>query len=805
MLRINAYLPLSQWATFPWQLVSQLLALVRRIVDSISYLLWHKEPFRPTLDELAIAHKVELLKRGALKIDSAPLQCRRLLPLSPPVQTGTVAADSLALLISRFLTGEFNKWPDKGEAVRPLLNKLSEVIAKREAHQLQKIAFPSHPAAAQLSDPLKVLCSIGQQMGGVAFKEIKAVDPSAQAALQLAAPLVEPFLGLLLQALADLINRIDYPALFDKLVGALLEDTKALAKANDAWVLERKRLKQQRAEDPSSPAYLKKLIQGEQAYRRLSDEEKRKIDEHQLAKIKRKFPQLKESETKEWAHVETEIQLYLRESFTAAFAESPHCKKEVAQLLEARREEEARGYQRLDQERVRQHVHTLAGALADSLFPVVKREFCRSILPPLLAIHLSAAEVEQIMPAVEAILPPLWTLYKGELVKGLAGLLERTTRGNWWDELLAREILPSVQDLLMKQQCKMTLKAHLERYGPWLYQYSFSQGDEREKSVQKVKDQLQLDIASIPISGQRFDTTVRKLLLQLHQEQFLLRNRLLASLQDESGSYYMQQIRQIDIDPKANAIVLDQWQKLLGVEKGIALAFCQYAQPLINAIAIRLRQKEKGERDGEVFRKVLDDVPAHPDVRWGEWVRQFVFKYDAYAPKTEAFLEKRRWLGPFKAKISETFTDGISPWRDSHIKLADQLVGFIASKLNIRKGCGVDPIKAKELLFDSTKPLPNPHSLLREEMETTAKLTYSLLIDQVAPQLAPMPGLLRQMGGKRLAQEVFKVGLTGGDPSHINEWAQKVLKGMLENPYVLVNRLQHVVDETIRSIGQVRN
>ena len=324
----------------------------------------------------------------------------------------------------------------------------------------------------------------------------------------------------------------------------------------------------------------------------------------------------------------------------------------------------------------------------------------------------------------------------------------------------------------------MAIEANFNVYRPLLMAYSFENGD-REKICTEVKKKLQATIPIIPLSEARVEMIIADLLDQLHRESYLLRRKL-AKATENQVQFYVKQLKKRDKGEIPKAKVLQDWQNcLLGTvstkdPKGER--FCSYAEPLVSQMAARLQKKRPEELGGEIFKNVVEDIPAVSNSLWGE----ILIEACGFVPLLQEQLK------PIQNQISSVVTSAVAPYRDSCHVPVDDIVVALFSKVGQEEERSLDRKKIKELLAKPSQPIPHLEKRLNEQIQLTADLTHRLLVEQV-PQVA-LPWWLKWVP--------FKQGLTkaviGENSTPIQELAEKLLSVLFSNPYVNVNRVQEV-------------
>lgn len=838
---------LAHVPTWPGLVVSRMTSIALKVKELVCKIFWPKLPYHPTPQEKAIAANVDFLKQGYVKVSPYTINCRRVVPLAQIPQTvaGGQPADHLRHLMNHFVRKEVDKargamQDDRArqalDAISPIVAGLGGVVARRQAALLQNLVLTPSPAPKPLSEPVQGLCEIGKQIAVVAFDEVKkAASPDARQTeimgkfLRFVEPHIMPFASVMVRKIGEVLDQVDYASVYDEGINALMTETNLLAHGHKDVVAERRLLEEHQAlqrvtrTDPRVKEYEAKLTKGEITFRRLSPEEQRSYKEAHFAKIKQTHPSLTDKQARDWAQTNIQIEFYLRDFYGEKFVSSSFCSNEVKEIFRQREQTDAAGKPLIVKETelkqlMRNDLLKMADSLVVRLFPVLEKEFRTSVLPTLLGVHFTPEEARAVMDRSQTAITQLWDLYlKKAVVSGVADLLELLVNPTYWDELMALDLLPLIQDKLQRQQFKMIIEADMQTYRPLLRAWSFGSDEDKSRATRQIKQLLNKALPMIPLSDARTQKNVEELLATLHKEQFLLRNHLEASLADEKKrDYFIKHIKKMvanqatpqDRDRaykdaariQSNGKLLRSWE-LLVVGQGCN-KFNAYAQPVIEALASRFAEKKPSMLDKEVFRDTLDDIPQSPDDRYGKWMFTFIQRYhDHYAPSTKQSLDKMDLAKPLQKKISDVFTSVLDPLKNSTI---DQIVALFLIKLGKEeKGQEKIPLdreKVKKLLFVPNPQQQNLPALLSKEIETTATLTWQLLVNQVAPRFAP------SMLGWYAQSEIKKM-LTGQDSSHIQKWMADMLKDVFGNRFVNLNRLHKVVDklnpQIERAIAQI--
>ncbi|MCE5319313.1 MAG: hypothetical protein LLG04_18355 [Parachlamydia sp.] len=845
---------LSHVSMWPGLVVSRVTSLARKVKEFVGKIFWPKVPYHPTPQEKAIAAKVDFLKVGYLKESPHSLNCRRVVPMAHTPQTVVRAgqpADHLRHLMNHFVRREVDKargamQDDRArqalDALSPIMTGLGGVVARRQAALLQNIVLAPSPAPKPVSEPVQGLCEIGKQIAVIAFEEGKKKAAPSEGRqtdvmgkfLNFVEPHVMPFAGVMVRKIGEVLDQVDYASVYDESVNALMTEASLLANAHKAVLAEKRLLEEHQAlqrvtrVDPRVKDYEAKLMKGEIAFRRLSDDEQRSQKETHVSKIKKEFPSLTDKQASDWAKTNIQIELYLRDFHREQFARSAFCANEVKEIFRAREQYDAAGRPMIIKEadlkqQMRLDLLKIADSLVLRLFPVLEKEFRTSVLPALLGVHFTAEEARVVMDRSQTAITQLWDLYlKKVVVSGVADLLELLVNPTYWDELLALDLLPMIQDQLLRQQFKMTMEADMKTYRPLLHSWSFGSEEEKSRAARQIKELLNNALPQIPLNQARVQKNMDEMLVILHQEQFLLRHHLESSVSEPRGAYFIKQIKKIvshqpspqdrekvfkdAVRIQSNGKLLRSWE-LLVVGKG-SNKFDAYAQPLVESLVSRFAKRKEGQLDTEIFRDALDEIPQSPDTRYGKWMFSFIRGYhDHYAPAAKQPLDKMDLEKPLQKKISDVFTSVLEPVRTSMI---DQIVALFLVKLGKEdKGQEKIPLdreKVKKLLFVPNPPQPNLSAVLSKEIETAATLTWQLLVNQVAPRYTPDKLRWVPFKGAIVQNEVKKM-LTGQDPSHIQKWLTDTMKEVFGDRYVNLNRLHKVVDklnpQIDRAIAQI--
>lgn len=830
---------LAQVPAWPGLVVSRMTSIARKVKEFVCSIFWPILPYHPTPQEKAIAGKVDFLKHGYVKVSPYTVNCRKVVPMAHPTAAGAgQPADHLRHLMNHFVRKEVDKargamQDDRArqalDALSPIVAGLGGVVARRQAALLQNLVLAPSPAQKPLSEPVQGLCEIGKQIAVVAFDEVKrAASPDVRQTeiigkfLRFVEPHIMPFASVMVRKIGEVLDQIDFASVYDEGINTLMNEADVLASAHKDVVAERKLLEEHQAlqrvnrNDPRVKEYETKLTKGEVAFRRISAEEQKSHKEAHFSKIKQAHPSLTDKQARDWAQTNIQIEFYLRDFSGDKFAASSFCSNEVKEIFRQREQYDAAGKPLIIKETelkqlMRHDLLKMADSLVVRLFPVLEREFRTSVLPAILGVHFTPEEARVVVDRSQLVITQMWDLYlKKNVVNGVADLLELLVNPNYWDELFAMDLLPLIQDKLQMQQFKMIIEADLKNYRPHLQAWSFGSEEDKAKAARHIKQLLNNALPMIPLSESRVQKNVEELLATLHKEQFLLRYHLEACLSEEKGAYYIKHIKKIAANQSApqdkdkaykdavriqsNGKLLRSWELMVVGQS--SSKFNSYAQPLIESLASRFAEKKSHMLDKDAFRDTLDDVPQSPDERYGKWMFSFLQRYhEHYAPSTKQSLDKMEIEKPLQKKISDVFTSVLDPVKNSTI---DQLVALFLIKLGKEeKGQEKIPLdrdKVKKLLFVPNPPQPNLPALLSKEIETTATLTWQLLVNQVAPRFTSKVPWLVPFKGAIVQNEVKKL-LTGQDPSHIQKWLAGMLKDVFGSRYVNLNRLHKVVDK----------
>ena len=493
------------------------------------------------------------------------------------------------------------------------------------------------------------------------------------------------------------------------------------------------------------------------------------------------------------------IDLYIDDYGTAQFMASSHCTPGVKTLFQNRERHDAEGNQKLFHD----HVRSLAEELVGRLFPILEGELQRFVLPTIMGKYLSPQEARQMHGQVSEAIQNLWKIYRVNIIQVTADVLEFVTSPKYWDEVLATEILPMIQDKLLRQQLRLTVDSDPRQFRPLLLRHAFAADADRPALVAELRSKLYPLVSPIPLDEGRFNKAVDELLTLIQAEQALLCEKLEPSLATPRGDFLMKKIRTYiseketpERQQRAKNKILANWQELIG--KSIPEeTFRKYAEPLLGRIEVRWKQKNKEQEstlkdlpDLELVRQVIAGKPADVDARWGDLTCNYIFQI---APVLKSMLGMVGWDKVLKLKISEAFTDVIDTYRKSPERSLDALVDFTLSRLGKQDGSGLDDAKIKKLLFASYTPVQNVPALLSQEVERVAQLTHKLLVQQLSPQIAPLPTWLP--GRKAIAKKGASM-ITGQDPSYLQKCIHELLRSVFQNPYIIMDRLDRVVTAT---------
>ena len=279
----------SQAATWPAQVSHALFNLIRKMKEILSRFIWPVEPYNPTVEEQAVARKVEYLKRGS----SAPVYKSYRL-ISPKSGLSSFPTESLHLLIDHFIQREIKKAREtvSGDreqqalsAMLPLFNALGGVFARKQADFLKSVTFASDLKVAPLSEPVEALCRVGKEFLLVAYESGKEAVREAQTRelLTLLEPFLPAFFELMLTKLGNILERLEYAELFDELLKSLSKEAKILMALHQMQEKERlsmltlQRLQREEPDDPRINGYLEKLSRGEKGFLRLPEGERQHL------------------------------------------------------------------------------------------------------------------------------------------------------------------------------------------------------------------------------------------------------------------------------------------------------------------------------------------------------------------------------------------------------------------------------------------------------------------------------------------------------------------------------------------------
>ncbi len=807
----------SQVATWPALVTSKIVVAAEKVIAFVKRAIWPAVPYRPTQDEKEIAAKAEFLKQRLIKPAPAALKYHQINPLQvgTTVRTTPAVAKNLGVFVNRFVKKELHKMQEAANAphqkealaaLSPLLTGLGGLFAKKQAALLQNVVFP--PPIAPLSPPLKSLGEVGKQMLMQLYENAKKeiVEPRAKEALNLADPLIGPFFDTMIQKLGEVVEQVAFTPLFDELVKTLSEETKAVVKANRACSLERKKLEDQqklqreKPADPQVKIYIEKLTRGALALAQFPPERQGNLIKAEVEKLKGLHPSHSPVAIEEWARTNVQMELYLQEFYAEKFVKDPYCDPQVKEIFDHRKTYQLDGL-------IKNDLTKMADALVSRLFPLLENEFHRAILP-ILGLHFTDDEKQVVIQSAKAALPKLWDLYKGGIVTGLTDLLQMPVTDHLWKELLADEILPFAQDKLLKQQFRLTVDAKFEEFRPLLHIYSFEKhSDAKKEGARRLQVKEAIGKKLHAADDKRAAAVVAELLTTLEEECYLVRKKL-GPVLEERCDFLSKQLKKmgspVALEEKvatASAKILNDWEQLVigRTHSPVEKVFCQYAQPLMEQMTLQLKQKKNEMTDFRLLQNVLDDIPDENNKIWGDFVWDFVFKFDEFAPNTQKLFTKFDWAEPFKGTVSDAISFAVEPFRSSMMNSIDQLVGLCLSKLGQPNGKELDPKKIQAFLFQPRKEDPDLEKRLAQEIEKTSKLTHSLLVDHVAPKVVQKE-LSKTWWGKVipgkdfLAKQAFQMGLLGKDSSHIQAWIKDVMKGMFQNPFINLNRIHRIFD-----------
>lgn len=845
---------LSQVPSWPAIVASRMSSIARKVKEFVCKIFWPKLPYHPTPQEKAIAAKVDFLKVGRVKVSPYTIHCRKVVPMAQSPQTVMGAllqpADHLRHLMNHFVRREVNKARDAMQddrarqaldALSPIVAGLGGVVARRQAALLQNLVLTPSSASKPLSEPVQGLCEIGKQIAVVAFDEVKkAASPDGRQTeimgkfLRFVEPHIMPFASVMVRKIGEVLDQVDYSSIYDESINALINETNLLTHAHKDVLAEKRLLEEHQAlqrvtrNDPRVKEYEAKLTKGEVAFRRLTADEQKSHKDTHFSKIKKEHPSLTDKQARDWAQTNIQLEFYLRDLYGEKFAASSFCSSEVKEIFRQREQNDAAGRPLIIKETelkqlMRNDLLKMSESLVVRLFPVLEKEFRTSVLPALLSVHFTPEEARVVMDRSQTAITQLWDLYlKKTVVSGVADLLELLVNPTYWDELLALDLLPLIQDKLQVQQFKMIIEADLKTYRPLLQAWSFGSNEEKGRAARQIKQLLNNALPMIPLSEARTQKNIEELLVKLHEEQFLLRNHLESCLSDKKGEYFIKHIKKMVANQSTpqdrdkaykDAVRMESNRKLLG-NWGLSVVgqssskFNAYAQPLIECLAARFAEKQPSALDKDVFRDTLDDIPQNSDGRYGKWMFSFIRSYhEHYAPASKQSLGKLELEKPLQKKISDVFTSVLDPVKNSTI---DQIVALFLVKLGKEeKGQEKIPLdreKVKKLLFVPNPPQQNLPALLSKEIEITATLTWQLLVNQVAPRVTADKMRWMPFKGAIIQNEIKKI-LTGQDPSNIQNWLADMLKDVFGNRYVNLNRLHKVVDklnpQLDRAIAQI--
>lgn len=409
------------------------------------------------------------------------------------------------------------------------------------------------------------------------------------------------------------------------------------------------------------------------------------------------------------------------------------------------------------------------------------------------------------------------------------------------NEQLAFNVLPPIEDQLLKVYIKFIALANWNELAPYFYAYDVA-GEEQQKLIgDQIKEKL---LALLPVkygvsipadmSRERFNESADMMLKSFQSEQSFIRRTL--ESQAKTAEFYSMVDAFYDMAvtapampteddrSKGRAVALASIKSYMFTmipaecrTKSVSLLNGRAAEdqlntfhanltPLIEKIEKRLASlqnqiataKDKKSIVKQGVMDALSEAPVESFPVYGELVFDVGLKFGQLAPSLGYWSSWVPYLhGKIKKVINDAASVGVAPYRSSHHELVNNIVEALEKKLGYKENEGLDRKKVNEFIFVKKEHVPNSREQLQKEMHVLSKLGFGL-----AMEVPPMLGW-----GERSTdwiQWAMKKTVTGEDSTHIERVIGKVQNAYFDNRYINLSRMESIVNLLMASIDDAQ-
>ena len=716
-----------------------------------------------------------------------------------------------------------------------------ENATQKESHPVQKLRVFARNFVMKIID-----CTA----------DLKSSD-DAKRSLEAVKPLIPALTDIVTEITGDVIQNISFPNTIDGTLNYVAAETRAHVAAQEATEKERDRIDQLKSvisiyntdieNDAESPTYtkqdydnaikaLKEITNAgkepllREIYAKAYDDAISAGNNDEIAKEKARKARMESAQIVKKPNLVPELtercrEFYFRDFYFTVFSGQGGTTNVVSKIA-TEQGIDVKGMQNRDFNAL---IDRMADKLADKVFEIFEeviedaalpKEFLLKYLKPEAANRLDTVKKE----SMRQIIRPL-------LFEATAKAVRMWIVPELLNEQLAFNILPPIEDQLLKVYCKFIVQANWNVMAPLFYAYDVA-GEEQKKAIaEKIKEKLFTLLptkygVSFPadMPKERFNESADMMIASFQEDQSFIRQTL--QFQVKTAEYQSMIDAFYDIAVTAPAMPAEEARTKKRTEALASIksymftmipdayrknnenllqdqtaelqleTFHANLSPLIEKIEKRLAilqpQIAAAQDKKSVVKKgvmdALSDEPMESNPVFGDLVFDIGLKFGKVAPRLEYWSS---WLRPLQAsikrKISESSTAGIQPFRSSHHELVNSVVDGLEKKLSNEQGNDLDKAKVNDMVFVPKPRPPNVNGQLAKEIQVLSKLSFGL-----AMEVPPMLGYGER--GTDWIQWAIKKTVTGDNSTHVENVVSKVHDAYFNNRFINLSRIERIVD-----------